>query len=72
MQEWEEEHGQQEVAEAVGAHLELVALGACAAGGWEGDAGVVEEHIETGCGGEEGCCGFGNCGEVGEVQREIG
>lgn len=70
-EEGEETGCEEGVADVVGAELEFVAVGREAR--WLGhDAGVVDQEVETGGGGED--CG-GGCvdgGEVGEIEFEEG
>jgi hypothetical protein len=65
---WEQEAGEGEVAEVVGAELELESIGSDATLGKGHDAGVVDEEVEAAVGGEEGLSSGTNGGEAGEVE----
>ena len=60
--------GEQKVAEAVGAKLEVVALGSLLVGRRKHDAGVVEQHMQLVFFGGEGLDGGLDAAQVAEVE----
>lgn len=61
---------QEEVADVVGAELQLVALGGLGARGGHHDAGIEPEHVEARLEAQELLGGLGNGAQVGEVEGQ--